>query len=110
MTLVDNDLVCIPTEWEQFFKTDKITFTGLSDNNPFISWLIRGINNGTETKKKSAELWKKYYQGSITMEYFCNQWHSAMMVDWATHCDLYNWNENIYKNEYRDQDDTNPKN
>lgn len=108
MTTVVNDLVVMPETWKDFFATDKISFTGLVDSNPFISYFIRSLNGEQNSKTKATELWKKLLTGtgsdSITAEYFGNQWQDALMLDWDTHCKKQGWNVNCYK--YPGQDVT----
>ena len=108
LTLVDNSLVIVPTEWKEYFETDKISFTGLSDSNPYITFLVRSLDSGVNSTMKAEELWKKYLTGTgsdaINAEDFGGQWQDSLMADWAAFCKNHSWNVNCYK--YPEQDDT----
>ena len=106
LTLVKNDLVRIPQAWAEFFTTDKISFTGLSDSNPYITWLVRSMNNGTESTAMAERLWTGYLmnKNDVTAENFGGQWYDALYEDWKTHCNKQGWNVNCWK--YPEQDDT----
>ena len=102
LTTVENDYVLIPEAWEEFFKTDKISFTGLADNNPFIGNFIRSLGHQAKTTELCPTLWQKYLTGkgdnTVTVDQFGVQWQDAMMIDWKAHCKEFSWNEDCYKN------------
>ena len=108
LTLVDESLVIVPTAWDKYFKTDKISFTGLSDSNPYITFMVRSLDGGKISTIKAEELWKKYLTGSktdaINEDSFGGQWQDAIMADWNDFCRNRGWNVNCYK--YPQQDDT----
>ncbi len=108
MTTVVNDLVVMPEAWKEFFTNDKISFTGLVDSNPFISYFVRSLNGEQNSKTKATELWKKFLTGTgsdaITAAQFGGAWQDALMLDWDTHCKKQGWNVNCYK--YPGQDVT----
>lgn len=101
MTTVNNDLVVMPESWKEFFQTDKISFTGLVDSNPFISFFIRSLNGEQNSKTKATELWKKFLTGTgadaITAERFGNEWQDTLMLDWPELCKKNGFNVNCYK-------------
>ena len=108
MTTVVNDLVVMPEAWKEFFETDKISFTGLVDSNPFISYFIRSLSGEQNSKTAATDLWKKFLTGTgsdaITEVQFGGAWHDALMLDWSIFCKKQGWNENCYK--YPGQDVT----
>ena len=108
LTLVENSLVIVPESWKAYFATDKISFTGLSDSNPYITFMIRSLDSGSNSVLKAEELWQKYLTGTgkdyIDEETFGGQWQDALMADWAAFCEKRTWNENCYK--HPEQDDT----
>ncbi len=101
MTTVVNDYVVMPDVWKEFFQTDKITFSGLVDSNPFVVYFIRSLNGETNSKNACTALWKKLLTGTgndaITAESFGGQWQDALMSDWTSFCTKYGWNVNCYK-------------
>ena len=72
LTTVKNDLVLIPNEWKEFFQTDKISFTGLADNNSHLNEGAYRFFTSTRAMNKSVELWQKYMKptGAITYSSF----------------------------------------
>lgn len=101
MTTVVNDLVVMPDTWKEFFQNDKISFTGLVDSNPFISFFVRSLNGEKNSKDAATDLWKKFLTGTgadaITADQFGGAWQDALMLDWTTHCNKQGWNVNCYK-------------
>jgi hypothetical protein len=101
LTTVKNRYVLIPEEWKEFFETDKISFTGLADNNPFVGNFIRSLGHQKKTTELCPTLWQKYLTGkgnnTVTVEQFGAQWQDTMMEDWASHCADYSWNVECYK-------------
>jgi len=86
MTTVDNDTVVIPQAWETFFKTDKITFSGLVDYNPYISFLIRTFCDEEKTNAQAIKGWQTYLT-TETMDTngFVGEWIYAMEEDWKSY-------------------------
>lgn len=101
LTLVKNDLVVIPQAWKTFFETDKISFTGLADNNRYISTLIRYMMPAKNSLQKSLELWQSYLAatGSDVMntDKFATEWDNVLFKDWEEFCKNGNYNKNSYK-------------
>ena len=107
LTTVLADYVKIPTKWQEFFtSTDKITFTGLSDSNPFISFFIRSLSEGTYSTAEAVDLWKDYLStGDVaSAREFGNRWHDVLKEDWKSFCKKTGYNENCYL--YPGQDPT----
>ena len=108
LTLVKNDLVRIPQAWKDFFETDKISFTGLSDSNPYITWFIRGLSNGSASSAKLEYLWSNFLTnkdgtGAVNKDNFGGQWFDALFLeDWPNFCKKEGWNEHCWK--YPEQD------
>jgi hypothetical protein len=101
LTTVYNDLVVIPETWKGFFATDKISFTGLADNNPFVGNFVRSLGYQWRTTDLFPTLWQQYLTGrgdnTINETQFGAQWQDTMMEDWAKHCYDNSWNVNCYK-------------
>ena len=104
LTLVKNDLVRIPQVWKDYFQTDKISFTGLSDSNSYISFLIRSMNSGKESTMMAEKLWIGYLMNkqvdgrTVTEGYFGGQWYDALLKDWDTYCkDVTGWAVDCWK-------------
>lgn len=99
LTTVIPELVVVPQEWNEFFQdTTKISFTGLSDSNPFVSSLIRDLNGEAISSAKAIELWNNYLVlGAEDVDGFAGEWQDALEEDWKTFCRKNNWNENCYK-------------
>ena len=90
MTTVVNDYVVIPETWETFFKTDKISFSGLVDSNPYISNLIRSFADQKETNAQALIGWKKYLtSNNYGTADFVTDWVNAMELDWKSFCATY---------------------
>jgi hypothetical protein len=102
MTTVKNGLVLIPNEWKTFFETDKISFTGLVDSNPYISFLIRGFSDGKDTAATLITNWQKYLTGTgadeITLGEFCYNWKQAMEADWSWYKTTYGKDDTLRTN------------
>ena len=99
LTTVLPELVLVPQEWKEFFEdTSKISFTGLSDSNPFVSALIRDLNGEAISSAKAIELWNNYLVlGTEDVDGFSGEWQDALEEDWKTFCRKNNWNVNCYK-------------
>ena len=99
MTTVKNDLVLIPTEWKSFFQTDKISFNGLADSNPYISYLIRGFSDGEASYSTLISNWQKYLTGTgadaMNTGAFCANWENALEEDWKDYKDTYGKDESL---------------
>jgi len=99
MTTVVNDYVVIPEAWKTFFATEKITFNGLVDSNPYISNLIRGFQDEKETSDLSVSGWKKYLTTeTYDTATFMGDWADAMDKDWITYCATYGKDVNLRNN------------
>lgn len=99
ITTVKNELVLVPQKWSEFFNTDKISFTGLSDTNEFIKNLIRFLAGKQTTVDKSVVLWRDYLKssGGITVDSFATQWNTSLLDAWKVYAAEQRWNEDCYK-------------
>ena len=101
LTTVVNDYVVIPEEWKAFFETDKITFTGLSDSNPFVSYFIRDLSGEYNSNLKARELWQNFLAGQggdkISAEKFGGDWQDVLLQDWANFSTSQGWDKNCWK-------------
>ncbi len=99
MTTVKNNLVVVPNEWKAFFQTEKISFNGLVDSNPYISHLIRGFSKGENTAATLITNWQKYLTGTgadaMNTNEFCVAWEAAMELDWKDYCETYGKDETL---------------
>ena len=98
LTLVKNDLVGAPTAWREFFATDKISFTGNADHNPFINLFIRGLDGYKESSNALRTLWSTYLTTGMDVEEFGGRFQDSLMEDWHEYCLARGWPENCYKN------------
>jgi hypothetical protein len=93
--------VVIPEEWKAFFETDKISFSGLSDSNPFISYFIRDLSGEAKSTEKARSLWQGFLAGKggdkISAAKFGGDWQDVLLEDWATFCTSQGWDKNCYK-------------
>ena len=98
LTTVQNDLVIIPDEWVDFFQTDKITFTGLADNNKFIDIGAVNFFSSSKVDQKSVELWQKLLTtvNPISVDSFASEWHYCLLSNWPTVAGEHNWSEDAY--------------
>jgi hypothetical protein len=89
----------VPEAWNSFFQTDKISFNGLVDGNPYISHLIRGFSDGEATAKQIIEGWQKYLTGTgadaMDTNGFCVAWENALESDWKWYKDTYGKDESL---------------
>ncbi|MBQ8429044.1 MAG: hypothetical protein IJX30_02995 [Clostridia bacterium] len=101
LTTVVNDYVVIPEEWKTFFATDKISFSGLSDSNPFVSYFLRDLNSEPKSKEKARELWQAFLAGKgndkISAATFGAQWQDVLMEDWKSFSTNQGWDVNCWK-------------
>lgn len=100
LTLVRQDLVVVPDAWVDFFATDAITFTGLSDSSEFVRNLMVGCAGGN-IKGDLTELWQNYLVGTggdaITADTFATKWAGLCQGAWTEYAQKNNWNVNCYK-------------
>lgn len=101
MTTVKNDTVVIPEAWKTFFATKKISFNGLVDSNPYISYLIRGFADEEAGATAALENWQKYLTGTnedaMTTQEFIVSWTNALSESWKTYCSKNDKDVNLYK-------------
>lgn len=101
LTTVINDYVLVPSEWESFFKTDKISFNGLVDENPYVISYLRGIGGMSETKDALKTLMRGLLSDTGSDEKTVNQvqteWQKAYLNSWNAYCDKVGYNKESYK-------------
>ena len=108
LTLVKNNLVRIPQIWKDYFETDKISFTGLSDSNPYITYFIRGMSGEKDSTRELEYLWTHYLmkKEGVSLRNFGGKWFDALFnSDWEELCKKHGWNVNCWK--YPQSDDVN---
>ncbi len=101
ITTVINETVVVPKNWVDFFNTDKVSFNGLVDKNPYISGLIMYIGTAqVSCQNESKNLWKQYLTGTgndeITTEDFQIEWHETLMKGWKETCKDMGYSEECY--------------
>ena len=96
LTLVKTDYVIVPQEWKDFFATDKISFTGLSDSNPFIGYFLRGLDGLGNSSAALQSLWSGYLKGNTSLDEFGGQFQDALMADWPDFCKSKQWETDCY--------------
>lgn len=105
ITLVKNDYVIIPDAWKTYFQSSKVAFSGQSDRNPFITYLIRYMSTtGKKTNEIAPSLWANLLTDSTkqTREDFQVPWDTAMMSDWADYCEKEGYDPSCYKHPGED--------
>ena len=110
ITLVRNNLVVIPDTWKEFFQTEKTTFSGLADSNPYISYLVRYMTStGQKTNEDAPKLWANLLTGKVTdlMSDFQVKWHDDLMADWVTYAGKLGYDPSCYL--YPGSNPSNPK-
>lgn len=102
LTTVQNDLVVIPSEWVSFFQTDKITFTGLADNNKFIDIGVVNFFSSSKVDQKSVELWQKLLTtvDPYTVDEFADAWHLSLLTNWSTVASEHSWQEDSWSSAH----------
>lgn len=101
LTLVKNNLVKIPENWKAFFATDKISFTGLADNNEFVRNMILNLGGNKTLPDTRNELYMNYLAGkggdAINTNTFSTRWATALLKGWNEYATAQKWNVNCYK-------------
>ncbi len=100
LTTVKSGMVVVPTEWQSYFNTDKISFNGLVDKNPFVFNMTVGLGSRSETKNALPELWQGYLVNTgsdekntdAAVEY----WYGKLFEAWESYCDAYSFNKTSY--------------
>ena len=110
LTTVNNDLVAVPEKWKAFFSSEKVQFSGLSDNNEYIEWLICGLCADATAMQQNQTYWKRFMMGegdlAMTATQFATNWHSTLLSAWPREAkNLRNWSVNCWKPENLDLDD-----
>ncbi len=101
LTTVINDYVLVPTQWESFFKTDKISFNGLVDENPYVISYLRGIGSLSETKDGLKDVMRGLLSDTgsdeLTVEQAQAEWGKDYLAAWNAYCDKVGYNKESYK-------------
>lgn len=100
LTTVKNDLVVIPQEWKEFFQTDKIKFTGLSDSNLMIGLGVMSFQKTSKSELASVGLWQGVLSTSsnkITVDKFGEEWETTLKSNWPTVAQSHNWKEDSWQ-------------
>lgn len=110
MTTIKKEAVSVPTKWRQFFETDKVSFSGQSDNNPFVQNFLRGLAyQTTATKSLRDELRTYLYNGASgetaaqkesnresRTNTFSTNFNTASVKAWNEYCEANNLNKDSY--------------
>lgn len=102
LTLVKQKYVKVPDRWTDFFKTDKVTFTGLVDSNEFIRNMVVNLGGqGTITKDTKIGIWQNYLAGTgsdqIDTATLTSTWATTLNSAWTKYATDSGWNVNCYK-------------
>lgn len=102
LTLVKQKYVKVPERWSEFFKTDKVTFTGLVDSNEFIrNMIVNCGGQGTITKDVKIDIWQNYLAGTgsdqIDVAKLTSRWATTLNSAWTQYATDNGWNLNCYK-------------
>ena len=97
ITTVKNELVVVPEAWKTYFETDKISFTGLSDNNEFVRNFLRYISGQDITKTDCKNFWQQYLTKNMDTDTFASKWQASLLKGWEAHANVNNWKVDCYK-------------
>ena len=104
ITTVKNDLVVIPSEWRDFFQSDKISFTGLADNNSHLNYGAYRFVNNTRAENKMVQLWQDYMKPSsaspISRTRFANEILSTFISCYSEVARQYGWPSDGYSSTH----------
>ncbi len=107
LTTVKNELVIIPADWVTFFQNDRISFTGLADNNSHLNYGAYRLLDSTEAENKVIELYQKFITPSPTINVagFSETLYSTFRKCYRDICGNYNWPEDaINASHYNEPD------
>lgn len=101
ITTVKNETVVVPQNWIDFFSTEKVSFNGLVDKNPFVTEMIMYIGTAQVTcQNESRNLWKRYLTGTgkdvISTEDYQIEWQETLMKGWKETCIDLGYSEECY--------------
>ena len=88
--------VNIPEEWNKLFNSDKISFTGLCDMNPYTSamlWTIEGRSTVTQTH---AEYMRMLFSGKYTVADFQKSWQKAVFDEYQIYFSEMGYKKDCY--------------
>lgn len=100
LTTVRNDLIKVPTQWADFFNSDKVSFSGLSDSNRYLGWMIRGMDTDDDASDAAFTYWTKYLIGTgsdaISLEQFSTNWYNTLKSSFPAVAASHDWHEKCY--------------
>ncbi len=100
LTTVKTNMVVVPSEWQSYFTTDKISFNGLVDKNPFVFNMTVGLGSRSETKNALPTLWQSYLVNTGSDEKNTAQaveyWYNKLYEAWESYCDAHQLNKTSY--------------
>ena len=100
LTTVKNELIQVPSQWTAFFNKESVTFTGLSDSNRYIGWMIRGMDTDNEASDAAFTYWTKYLIGTgsdaLSLEQFSTNWYDVLKTSFPRVAALHDWHEKCY--------------
>lgn len=102
ITTVKNDLVVIPDAWREFFNDDKISFTGLADNNSNLGYGVYRFCNNTRAETKVVELWQGFMKptGAISASRFSSDLLDTFVSCYSEVAAQYNWPSDGYQSTH----------
>ena len=100
LTTVKNELIQVPSRWAAFFNNKSVTFTGLSDSNRYIGWMIRGMDTDSTASDMAFEYWTKYLiatgSDALSLEQFSTNWYDVLKTSFPRVAALHDWHEKCY--------------
>ena len=107
LTTVKNDLVLIPEVWKAFFQTDKISYTGLADNNSHLNYGAYKFLAITDATNKVVELWQNYMKptGAITYTKFSSELLGTFIHCYSVFANDKGWPEDGYLSSHYNNPD-----
>ena len=98
ITTVKNNLVIIPDTWVDFFRSDKISFTGLADNNPHLNYGAYRLLNNTRVENKVVESWQNFMKptGAISVNKFGSDMLATFIASFSEIASQYSWPSDGY--------------
>lgn len=100
LTTVRNDLIQVPSQWAAFFNNESVTFTGLSDSNRYLGWMIRGMDTDVTASDMAFTYWTKYLMGTgkdeLSLEQFSTNWYDVLKTSFPRVATLHDWHEKCY--------------
>ena len=88
----------IPDTWVDFFRSDKISFTGLADNNPHLNYGAYRLLNNTRVENKVVESWQNFMKptGAISVNKFGSDMLATFIASFSEIASQYSWPSDGY--------------